>query len=1720
MLKGSVALNESSGENDSVLLPSTTTIANQIESIVSNMEETSAAQSTHIASKSNNCQNENESDASSGCERITAAAAAAMSTESQQPSTTDTQTTNEKNNDETTTTTSNSSSADQTKNKKAVHLLSATAPNMETICDDISSTTEDIKRLKHVQVRSNSTGKLYQSSRRVSFPENNLVTGYLEPADPWAYVKPATCVSELAEFYRESCRRHNAQPIESIMKHLDTLDLNSNSRRPVLNLREQNLTAESCEALEEVLKRIQYKLIDLTDCGLNDASATALFDIIEYYEAANEIDISENRNITNRGWQACINMVKRSHALQILVTRGTPLSESNAISLGKSMLSSSLNTLKLEHCGLSGRPMASLCTYLRKNTVLKELWLAHNDLTADDAYNIGNVLKSNFYLQFLDLSNNNIQDPGVLHIADALIEQANYFKVLHGGSSSTASQPLSSKHTLTRGDKNESKYECLARLINAAKPNADGTPKPDAPNNFIALVTAEKSTAAANTTGDDRNQKEADEKTEAQGVTKPAKSDNNNTTVKAASDSTAATPSPAPAQAAEAGNQSVCELKIVEQIEQNSKESKSDNDDDSSLATSNSTTSFDLSEKNSVDANVKHKVEDNNNGGAADVKHTEKGTVLSNSEQSTEIVSQQQQQQQTTQPPKEDLTETSDDAQPDAMLLATSNDCHLDINENKSDMKLNYAEVVKVENALESTLCENKNFNVAAAEENSDHVDNKKFDSTRNVSSDLDDKVQSTDASATRENTTPVNVAPSKRKVGCSSPKPIQTTNLNRHDDPDEEMSPVCKVRLPLNSPRLTKSKDIMSELPLTPDSSHSLDSSCEYSTYNTSIVPERSFSSESLNSETSIESNDSKSSIKLAEVKFSKNGTLERQSNTTVTFVPSITTPNGLQVLMLWNNHITRDSAQSISKLLAATTTLEILNVGKNVLSNDFVANIKASLKANTSLTSLGLQSVHLSNDGVKTLSEILDFGGNVTLQRVDLRDNNLQVSGLTSLNEVLKSNKSITRIDLDDVPRRAYEHSSDSSIDYNRVVNNIRSLCARNENPPDPEPVRTSVKRVRASFLNSRKISLTCQSIRNSAPHDSPQAKADRHLLDPTRKSGRLRSPSPSPIPSPVSSPIPSPSRSSRFQVSRVVESNVSSPITPPSSNSCSPTSTSSSSRFRVTVVEPPKVMSAPVTIINSTNKECDKSVQKKEVESVTASPTTTMKVVAAVPPLPLPNVLQRTQSAPSTTMSAQAKEEPPTSAIETSSTKDSKVFTVSKPTDHQQQHIATTLTVIDNPGNSFDSPDLEVKSYMDDSCSSFSSLDSIDRGQDFNTSFSSMESYDMLRENKFATDNLGKNVYKPKQNVVTKNLSNSSIETENETVELNKADNNPSSLEASTCSNDSIYGSQEFPVLKISSNEGTLTNSPVSPCSGDIAANEKDSLSPKPDDKQQRVRKTSWISRGDAVPATLDKLLSIFHHPSNLFFTRSSNGDVPKQQQTQGQDCNKPPSRKESPSGLFAWSKKENVFDEVGDSKPSSGSGGGFGIGTGNDVVAQQKTAKSPLQSNMSPENTITADSVGIEAIPIQLKQDVKENVSPEHTVTADSMANLQLKSIATQTASTDVGPKAEKIPMDMEQQQQVLKNEKVHFEVGGDDDEDEYDETNKIEYAGVQVNTSEGSHQHHHHQSNATIAANHMGKAFGLGQITRDSLSILKGSSNNSQDSMRSLESLSEIVFEEK
>lgn len=206
-------LNESLEEIAS-LLPSssssTNTVDNQIDSIVKNMEETSANVSTDDTSKSNHCQSENTSTDECQITSTTATTTENTSSDSKPKSQLQSNAESEptpaakpepqpaaevqtkpeplKSDAQIKKSIENQASAEpngEPAKGKVVHL---NAPNIETICDDISTTTQEIKRLKHVQVRSNSTGKLYQSSRRVSFPENDseLVTGYLEPADPWA----------------------------------------------------------------------------------------------------------------------------------------------------------------------------------------------------------------------------------------------------------------------------------------------------------------------------------------------------------------------------------------------------------------------------------------------------------------------------------------------------------------------------------------------------------------------------------------------------------------------------------------------------------------------------------------------------------------------------------------------------------------------------------------------------------------------------------------------------------------------------------------------------------------------------------------------------------------------------------------------------------------------------------------------------------------------------------------------------------------------------------------------------------------------------------------------------------------------------------------------------------------------------------------------------------------------------------------------------------------------------------------------------------------------------------------------------------------------------------------------------------------------------------------------------------------------------------------------
>lgn len=740
---------------------------------------------------------------------------------------------------------------------------------------------------------------------------------------------------------------------------------------------------------------------------------------------------------------------------------------------------------------------------------------------------------------------------------------------------------------------------------------------------------------------------------------------------------------------------------------------------------------------------------------------------------------------------------------------------------------------------------------------------------------------------------------------------------------------------------------------------SHSYDDATGTHTLFTSRSPERSFSSESLCSTESVESNDSKSSIRLIESKFNnRNGTLERQSNQ---YTPTSVNVNesserkatGLQVLILWNNNLTSACATSSADLFECTEYLQIINFGQNPIGNDFLVHTKSSLKMNESVISMGLQATNITCDGLKILADILQFGGNTTLQRIDLRNNILGTGGLSTLSGALSSNKTITRIDLDDTPKNDL---LPINSEYQRLVSTIRQQCLFNENPPIQEAQQSGVlkastssnsvasTRVKRTNLTTRKISLTCPSTVKIQPK--------QQLLEPVKKQVTR---SPSPILSP-SSPLTSPSRN-RFQVSRVSESSSSGiGSKSPSSSSSSPTFFPSSSRFRV------------VAVTESTNKKVD-----------------------TLPSTPLKNP-------------------------------DPKPIDI--PTCSVKPYMSISNSAIIVSSQSDEQLDYDEKRFIDlDSCSSFSSsIDSIDRQT---SDISSTDSFDILDKN--------------------------------ESKAINSA----------SC-NDELFEDKK----DIFSNENTLTVSTSSSSSNEgltLTTNSPAELSPKQD--QKRTRKTSWIQSAiggsgssasnknnenlSSYPATLDKLLNLFHHPSSIFLKTSPDSSV---KATDDHSFTSSPTQSQPQQKQSGMGQKENSISGFLQSLVS------LTHNKKEDKTTSQES--STILQNISPENTIgknvSNSQMLPETIPKSVKKELKENISPENTISCDNIAILERK---------------------------MPSSSKVVFVVGDDDCNDQPIES-VLDESFSKMNEVLGSDD---------LAF----ESHTLGDITRDSLAIIKPTNDQQQ-----------------
>ncbi|NXL68641.1 PPR37 phosphatase, partial [Chordeiles acutipennis] len=231
-------------------------------------------------------------------------------------------------------------------------------------------------------------------------------------------------VDEIMSAYKQACQKLNCKQIPKLLKQIQEFkDLAP--RIDCLDLKGEKLDYKACEALEEIFKRVQFKIVDLEQTSLDEDGASALFDMIEYYESATHLNISFNKHIGTRGWQAAAHMMRKTNCLQYLDARNTPLLDHSAPFVARALrISSSLVVLHLENASLSGRPLMLLATALKMNMNLRELYLADNKLNGlQDSAQLGNLLKFNCYIQILDLRNNHILDSGLAYICEGLKEQ-------------------------------------------------------------------------------------------------------------------------------------------------------------------------------------------------------------------------------------------------------------------------------------------------------------------------------------------------------------------------------------------------------------------------------------------------------------------------------------------------------------------------------------------------------------------------------------------------------------------------------------------------------------------------------------------------------------------------------------------------------------------------------------------------------------------------------------------------------------------------------------------------------------------------------------------------------------------------------------------------------------------------------------------------------------------------------------------------------------------------------------------------------------------------------------------------------------------------------------------------------------------------------------------------------------------------------------------------
>ncbi|XP_016369532.1 protein phosphatase 1 regulatory subunit 37-like [Sinocyclocheilus rhinocerous] len=256
-------------------------------------------------------------------------------------------------------------------------------------------------------------------AKRVTFPsDEDIVSGAVEPKDPWRHAQNVT-VEEILNAYRQACQKLNCKPIPKVFKQIQDLkDLTQ--RNECLELKGEKLDYKSCESLEEIFKRVQFKVLDLEQTNLDEDVTTALkmnMNLRELYLAENKLNgLQDSAQLGN--------LLKFNYNIQILDLRNNHILDSGLayVCEGLKEQRKGLVTLVLWNNQLTHNGMGYLAAALPFTQSLETLNLGHNAVGNEGVHKLKDGLIANRSILRLGLASTKLSCEGAVAIAEFIAE--------------------------------------------------------------------------------------------------------------------------------------------------------------------------------------------------------------------------------------------------------------------------------------------------------------------------------------------------------------------------------------------------------------------------------------------------------------------------------------------------------------------------------------------------------------------------------------------------------------------------------------------------------------------------------------------------------------------------------------------------------------------------------------------------------------------------------------------------------------------------------------------------------------------------------------------------------------------------------------------------------------------------------------------------------------------------------------------------------------------------------------------------------------------------------------------------------------------------------------------------------------------------------------------------------------------------------------------------